>query len=78
MWVEKVGRGESYEAFNRGGMRHLEDSGLTFLLNFVTINVGILSDILSYLYPHLHSVLMKLLLWVNFSFLLNRPSASIM
>lgn len=42
---------------------NLERACLTFLLNLVTVNDGI-----SVFYSHLHSVSVKLRLWLNFHF----------
>lgn len=55
----------------------LEGSHLTFLLSLVTVNDDILSDVVSYLYSHLHSALGKLL-WLKFLFLHNLLNSSIM
>lgn len=45
-----------------GGLLNLEGSILIFPFNLVIVDDDILSDILSYLYLHLHLVLVNLLL----------------
>lgn len=72
-------RGKSHETSKWDGM--FAESGRIMShisVNLVTANDGILSDVLSYIYPHFHSALVNFLLWLKFSFLLNLSNFSIM
>ena len=71
--------GKFYEASKQDGI--FAESGRILshiFVNLVTGNDGILSDVISYIYPPLHSALVNLLLSLKFSFLLNLPNSYIM
>ena len=72
-------RGKSHETSKWDGMSAESGRIMSHIsVNLVTVNDGILPDVLSYIYPHFHSALVNFLLWLKCSFLLNLSNPSIM